>query len=89
MPTPVTPPPAKLEALSVADQRLAFYFSPDLGHTLHAKADSLPYGTDAWALAMGYISVTPLKAAFAGIEEGGCGWASEDGQGFEPGKIWS
>lgn len=68
--------------------QLKFYFAPQLKPLLFTPVEELPEGTDAWAFAKGYVTVTPISAVYSGLAEGGCAFASEDGQGWQPGKLW-
>jgi len=43
---------------------LLFKWSPEMKGLISPSLDSLPLGSDAWALHQGLISVTPLKASF-------------------------
>lgn len=44
-------------------QELSFQFKPDIAHLINP--DNLPEGSDIDAIHKGYISITPLRAAFA------------------------
>ncbi|KDQ07683.1 hypothetical protein BOTBODRAFT_38579 [Botryobasidium botryosum FD-172 SS1] len=57
-----SPPPIDVDAKPGS---LGFYFSPKLQGVLHPNMDTLPEGTDAWAIHTGRVSVTPLRAGFA------------------------
>jgi len=57
-----SPPPIDVNAKPGS---LSFYFSPMLQGILHPDMDTLPEGTDAWAIHTGRVSVTPLRAGFA------------------------
>ena len=48
-----------------ASARLVFKFSPDLHALVNPHIDSLPEGTDAWAVHSDMATVTPLRASFA------------------------
>lgn len=65
-----------------------FQFAPTMGPLLHPKAEDLPVGTDAWAFAKGYCSVTPIRAEFGGLLSGGCGFSSDDGKEQVYGQLW-
>ena len=54
---------------------------------LFPAAEDLPEGTDAWAFEKGYVSVTPIRAEYAGLGPDGCGFGSEEGRGWE-GRMW-
>ncbi len=59
-----------------------------MGPLLFPAVEDLPEGTDAWAFAKGYVSVTPIRAEYAGLGNGGCGFESEDGKGDMEGRMW-
>ncbi|TDL28463.1 sure-like protein [Rickenella mellea] len=44
---------------------LIFKFSPEMTGLINPPHSSLPVGSDAWAFAKGWASVTPLRASFA------------------------
>lgn len=44
---------------------LVFKFSPDLSDIITPSPSSVPVGSDGWAIAKGYASITPLRACFA------------------------
>ncbi|KAJ8522523.1 hypothetical protein ONZ45_g899 [Pleurotus djamor] len=44
---------------------LAYKFGPDMRGLITPNPDSLPVGSDGWALQKGWVSVTPLRASFA------------------------
>ena len=48
---------------SSPQKKLLFRFSPEFKDIIHPL--EVPAGTDAWALAKGWISITPLRASFA------------------------
>jgi hypothetical protein len=80
---------SETRALTPSHGPRAFRFAPDLTPITLAGPDSLPEGTDAWACAKGFVSITPIRAEYAGMREGGCGFAS-DGEGFiTPGQFWA
>lgn len=60
------PPPSSTPAPATAQQQrqLKFRFDPNLQPVLFPSEDTLTEGTDAWALAKGYVSVTPLRAEY-------------------------
>ncbi len=43
---------------------LLFEFSPDMKEFIHLPPSSLPEGSDSWAIEMGWVSVTPVRASF-------------------------
>ncbi|WWC61725.1 5'/3'-nucleotidase SurE [Kwoniella dejecticola CBS 10117] len=85
-PNKTTPSSPRTEPAS--DGQLRFHFAPDMRPLLSPPLDSLPVGSDAWAFAKGYISVTPLRAQFAGLIEGGYGFGSEEKEGKVAGSLW-
>lgn len=44
---------------------LNFHFAPQMDALVNPKIDSLPFGTDAWAVHHDMASVTPLRTSFA------------------------
>jgi tubulin--tyrosine ligase len=48
-----------------AGGKLVFKFSPDMGGLIGARLETLPEGSDGWAMEKGWASVTPLRASFA------------------------
>ena len=44
---------------------LVFKFSPEMGSLINPRMADLPAGSDGWAIAKGWVSVTPLRASFA------------------------
>jgi len=50
---------------------LAFKFAPEMSSLVNPAINSLPYGSDAWAVHHAKASVTPLRTSFA--EPGGDG----------------
>lgn len=50
---------------SGASDQLVFKFSPSMGGLINPEMASLPVGSDGWAIAKGWVSVTPLRASFA------------------------
>lgn len=66
LPTPsLTPAPTPTTAQTPRQRQLKFRFDPDLQPVLFPSEDTLTEGTDAWALAKGYVSVTPLRAEYS------------------------
>jgi len=49
---------------------LTFRFSPEFHDIINPDKALLPEGCDAWALAYGHASVTPLLASYAELESG-------------------
>lgn len=47
---------------------LVFKFSPDIQPLITPSVDSLPVGSDGWAIAKGHASITPLRACFAHVD---------------------
>jgi len=45
--------------------KLSFKFAPDMTGLITPSLASLPIGSDGWAIAKGWVSVTPLRASFA------------------------
>lgn len=43
---------------------LVFKFAPDMEGLINRKLSSIPVGSDGWAIAKGWASVTPLRASF-------------------------
>ncbi|KLO20266.1 sure-like protein [Schizopora paradoxa] len=69
---------------------LTFKFAPDaeFQHLISPPLEHLPVGSDGWAIAQNWASVTPLCASFA--EPGGVDFAGEfelDGMGAKPHKL--
>ena len=71
-----------------SSKQLKFHFAPNMGPLLFPASEDLPEGTDAWAFARGFVSVTPMRAEYAGLGEGGCGFGSEEGKGYIDGRMW-
>lgn len=44
---------------------LSFKFAPDMSGLIGRRLDTLPEGSDAWAIDKGWASVTPVRASFA------------------------
>ena len=51
--------------LPEASDELLFQFAPKIDALVNPPFDSLPNGSDAWALHSAKASVTPLRAAFS------------------------
>ncbi|VDC01989.1 unnamed protein product [Peniophora sp. CBMAI 1063] len=45
--------------------KLSFKFAPDMSGLIGSRLDTLPEGSDAWAMERGWASVTPVRASFA------------------------
>ncbi|WVQ82229.1 5'/3'-nucleotidase SurE [Cryptococcus sp. DSM 104549] len=82
--TPSSPSEPKVEP------QLKFHFAPNMQPLLFPEMGSVPEGSDAWAFAKGYVSVTPMRAEYAGVGEGAWGFGWEDGKGdrIGPGTMW-
>jgi broad specificity polyphosphatase/5'/3'-nucleotidase SurE len=61
-----------------------FEFTPHLHPILFPDPETVPEGTDAWAFYHGHVSVTPIRAEYAGLEETGSGF----GSGHPDGTFW-
>ena len=44
---------------------LTFKFAPDITELINPTLSTVPAGSDGWALAKGFVSVTPMRACFA------------------------
>ncbi|KAF7791840.1 hypothetical protein EIP86_002864 [Pleurotus ostreatoroseus] len=44
---------------------LSFKFAPDVSGLIRPTLANVPVGSDGWAIAKGYASVTPMRASFA------------------------
>lgn len=51
--------------LPTASENLLFKFAPQIGPLVNPPFESLPHGSDGWAIHSAKASVTPLRAAFA------------------------
>lgn len=63
--------PAQQSAGDVSKEEaatLVFKFSPDVQSLITPSFDSLPVGSDGWAIAKGHASITPLRACFAHVD---------------------
>ncbi len=58
-------PDAPIIAGDTSPKGLSFKWSPEMEGLINPAASSLPVGTDGWAIHMGSVSVTPLRASFA------------------------
>ncbi|OXG36619.1 5'/3'-nucleotidase SurE [Cryptococcus neoformans Ze90-1] len=65
LPTPAPPSPIVPKETKEEDQQLKFHFAPNMHPLLFPPEGSVPEGTDAWAFAKGWISVTPMRAEYA------------------------
>ena len=76
---------------------LTFRFAPQMGSLVNPPIDSLPFGTDAWAVHHAKASVTPLRTNFAEPGAEGLMFGDEkiiesdlnrnENQG-KPGRVW-
>jgi tubulin---tyrosine ligase len=55
--------PAQPEENSLTS-KLQFRWAPDMRHLITPPQETLPVACDAWALSQGWVSVTPLTAAY-------------------------
>lgn len=46
-------------------QPLTFKFAPDMTGLINPALANVPVGSDGWAIAKGFVSVTPMRACFA------------------------
>lgn len=84
-----TPPPSTPSASTTKEQeQIRFHFAPTMGPMLNPPVDQVPKGTDAWAFAQGYTSVTPIRAEYAGLHSAGRPFASDAPTDKWPGRIW-
>ncbi|KAF8872128.1 survival protein sure-like phosphatase/nucleotidase [Gymnopilus junonius] len=49
---------------SEGNNQLLFKWAPEIAGLITPSLDSLPVGSDGWALHQGWVSVTPLRASF-------------------------
>lgn len=85
--TPINPQPPHPSTVSSPNSGpLRFKFGPSMSHLLHPPVESLPVGSDAWAFAMGYSSVVPLRAEFAGMVDGPTWFEDGSGRKIEAGQ---
>lgn len=49
----------------IEEPKLLFKWAPDMKALINPFFDTLPVGSDAWAIHKGWISVTPLRSTFA------------------------
>ncbi|KAF8321285.1 sure-like protein [Clavulina sp. PMI_390] len=55
---------------AVSAPALSFHFAPTMGSLVNPPLESLPFGSDAWAVHHAKASVTPLRTSFAEPGEG-------------------
>ena len=84
LPTPAPESPAEGEASS----QIRFHFAPTMGPLLNPPEGSVPEGTDAWAFAKGYVSVTPIRAEYAGLHHHGRPFGGDQPTNAWAGRIW-
>ncbi|KAI0961530.1 hypothetical protein AcV7_000610 [Taiwanofungus camphoratus] len=65
-------------------ERLLFRFAPDMTGLINPSMSCLPVGSDGWAIANGWVSVTPVRASFAEPSEE---WNVHSLADME-GKVW-
>lgn len=88
IPPPQSPyaPQKQVPILPLTSAALTFRFAPQMSGLVNPPIESLPYGTDAWAVHHGKISVTPLRASFAEPEKESMSFKGEEGK--DAGKPW-
>ncbi|KAF9505013.1 hypothetical protein BS47DRAFT_1368373 [Hydnum rufescens UP504] len=87
--------PADAHTWGPSAPSLAFRFAPEMGSLVNPPLDSLPFGTDAWAVHHGKASVTPLRTSFSepGAQslmfryEKAAESDRDENQG-KPGRVW-
>ena len=84
MPTPDPASPADAEP----SKQVRFHFAPNMGPLLNPAADQVPVGTDAWAFANGYVSVTPIRAEYGALYDSGRAFGSKGPEESAPGTFW-
>ncbi|TYJ57020.1 5'/3'-nucleotidase SurE [Cryptococcus floricola] len=67
-----------LKTSAADDKQLKFHFAPNMKPLLFPDEKDVPEGTDAWAFAKGWTSVTPMRAEYACVAHGN----------FQYGKLW-
>ncbi|WVR07178.1 5'/3'-nucleotidase SurE [Kwoniella sp. DSM 27419] len=87
IPSPAPKSPTEAQS-TTSEPQLKFHFAPSMKPLLFPSLETLPVGSDAWAFAKGYISVTPMRAQFAGPVDAGYGFGSEEDAGKQPGSMW-
>ncbi|KAG8976023.1 hypothetical protein FRC05_004654 [Tulasnella sp. 425] len=66
---------------------LVFHFEPQLDALVNPPLETLPHGSDGWALHYRKASVTPLRGSFAEPPIESLRLATESGaEGLEPGR---
>ncbi|PCH33616.1 sure-like protein [Wolfiporia cocos MD-104 SS10] len=63
---------------------LSFKFAPDMTDLIQREPSTLPVGSDGWAIAKGWVSVTPIRASFA---EPPVDWDNQSSTDIEE-RIW-
>lgn len=62
---PLSTPPSSSQGDFTSPKSLTFKFAPDFQNLISPPLESLPVGSDGWAIAQNWASVTPLCASFA------------------------
>ncbi|KAF9505021.1 hypothetical protein BS47DRAFT_1437345 [Hydnum rufescens UP504] len=65
---------------------LAFRFAPEMGSLVNPPLDSLPFGSDAWAVHHGKASVTPLRTSFLRARRAESHVSIREGRRIGPGR---
>ena len=84
MPTPDPASPAEVETTN----QIRFHFAPTMGPLLNPSPEDVQEGTDAWAFAKGYVSVTPIRAEYAALDRGGRPFGSDEPSDQWAGRVW-
>jgi hypothetical protein len=84
LPTPDPASPAEVES----SNQIRFHFAPTMGPLLNPAPKDMPEGTDAWAFAKGYVSVTPIRAEYAALHKGGRPFGSDEPSDSWAGRMW-
>lgn len=84
LPTPDPASPADVGS----SQQIRFHFAPTMGPLLNPSPEQVPEGTDAWAFAKGYVSVTPIRAEYAALHHGGRPFGSDEPSEQWAGRMW-
>ncbi|PSS37717.1 hypothetical protein PHLCEN_2v410 [Hermanssonia centrifuga] len=58
-------PLSHIAASDSSSHALTFKFGPEMTGLIHPDLANVPVGSDGWAIAKGWVSVTPLRACFA------------------------